>query len=669
MTFFSPGIRSRIFGGSAVLVAISLGLAGFGIWSLTTINGQVQTMGQLADNTARALDVGQLIEKTGRMTLAYRASADEAALTLGRKSEAQAVGLVQDAIRTTTSDTRRVIYQGIETGIATYQTMWNSAADLTKQMHTDRIKLFTVGDELTAATHALVEAIGARGEPDLDVAVAAVDRAVLIVRITNVQYLATGDTTAPAAFTAALENAKAALTFLTALDPPEEVRPQLETVRVKLDGYAAGFATLTTDMAKSDVQFGSQMRPLLEQLVDHTQSVQASLVQSFATTKAAAGTAIAGTISMQQIVGGLALLLGGLIAWLIGRSVIRPVAGMTTAMAQLAAGDTAVSIPSQTARDEMGAMAKAVEVFRQNALDRIRLGAEQTEQAERTVAEKRTAMLNLAEAFEHSVGAIVAMVAGASTEMESTARSMADTAERATQQASNVATASNQASSNVQMVAAATEELSASIGEINQQVTRSSQMALKAVEDARRTDNTVKGLAAGAQKIGEVVNLIKNIASQTNLLALNATIEASRAGDAGKGFAVVASEVKSLANQTAKATEEIASQISWIQSATAEAVIAIEAIGASIAQMNAVSSDIATSIEQQGFATREIAGNVNQAARGTEEVSSNIAGVTQATDEVGAAATEVLSAAGGLSQQSEQLRREVTTFLETVRAA
>ncbi len=669
MTSLSFGIRSRIFGGSGVLVAISLALAGFGIWSLTSVDHQVDTMGTLADDTARALEVGQLIEKTGRMALTYRSSADEAALTLGRASEAQAAHLVEEAARTTTSDERRRTYQSIESGIADHQKMWDTAVDLTKRMRGDRTRLFTIGDELTTATGTLVEAIGSRGEPDLDVAVAVVDRAILIVRIANLQYLATNDAKAPAAFTAALEKATATLTGLIALDPPDVVRPQLDAVQSKLDGYAGAFKSLAADMARSDAQFEAQMRPLLDQLVGKTQIVQASLKQDFATTKAAAAASIAATVTMQKIAGGVALLLGGLVAWLIGRAVIRPVAGMTTAMASLADGDTNVEIPSRSACDEMGAMAKAVEIFRQNALDRIRLEAEQAKQAQLAEAEKREAMMALAERFERSVGGIVGMVAGASTEMESTARSMAATAERATQQASNVASASSQASSNVQMVAAATEELSASIGEINQQVTRSSQMALKAVEDARRTDDTVKGLATGAQKIGEVVNLIKNIASQTNLLALNATIEASRAGDAGKGFAVVASEVKSLANQTAKATEEIASQISAIQGATREAVAAIEAIGTSIAQMNAVSSDIATAIEQQGFATREIAGNVNQAARGTEDVSSNISGVTQATDEVGSAAGQVLEAAGELSQQSEQLRQEVTNFLITVRAA
>jgi methyl-accepting chemotaxis protein len=304
-----------------------------------------------------------------------------------------------------------------------------------------------------------------------------------------------------------LETARSALAALIALGPPARVLPLLGPVKNKLDAYAKDFATLSGNMLKRDEQFDLHMRPAVEQLTNNVQTAQASLKQDFEATRTAEAEAIESTIMMQQVAAGLALLLGGLIGFLIGRGVIQPVAGMTTAMAKLAAGDTGVAIPSREATDEMGAMAKAVEVFRQSALDRLRLEKEQAEQGRRVVAEKRAAMLSLAEGFERSVGSIVGLVAGASSEMETTARSMAASAERATQQAGNVAAASTRASGNVQMVAAATEELSTSIGDINQQVVRSTQMALRAVEDARRTDDTVKGLASGAQKIGEVVSL------------------------------------------------------------------------------------------------------------------------------------------------------------------
>jgi methyl-accepting chemotaxis protein len=364
----------------------------------------------------------------------------------------------------------------------------------------------------------------------------------------------------------------------------------------------------------------------------------------------------------------IAVISGG-IAWLIGRSISWPLGQLGVRMRGLADGALDADIPGIERGDEVGAMAATVQIFKDNAL-RIRgLEKVEAETQQRSAAERRAAMENIADDFERSVKGIVSSVATAAAGMQTTAQSMTATASDASARAATVGAASDTASNNVGTVAAAAEELSGSVAEISRQVTQSSKIAAQAVGDAERTNATVRVLSTGAEKIGEVVKLIHSIAAQTNLLALNATIEAARAGESGRGFAVVASEVKALANQTAKATEEIATQVSAMQSSTSEAVLSIGGITETIAQMSEITTSIAASVQQQGEATREIARNIQSAAAGSNEISAHIGGVTTAAAATGLAASDVLSNARELDNQSGMLRHAVDEFLAKVRAA
>jgi len=392
--------------------------------------------------------------------------------------------------------------------------------------------------------------------------------------------------------------------------------------------------------------------------------------RSLLAVRAAALAAASDRAVLTIVVGGLlTLALSVLGALGIVAAVARPIQRITGEMGILAKGDTSVMISGVERLDEVGLMAQAVQVFKNNAIEVERLKQEQDATSRRNVEQRKSDMLRLASDFETAVGQIVDAVSSASSQLESSAGTLTQAAERSQHLATTVASASGEASSNVQSVASATEEMASSVNEISRQVQDSARMAGEAVGQARSTTERVSELSKAATRIGDVVELINTIAGQTNLLALNATIEAARAGEAGRGFAVVASEVKALAEQTSKATGEIGQQISGIQAATLDSVNAIKTISATIERLSEISSAIAAAVEEQGAATQEISRNVQQAAHGTQQVSANITDVQRGATETGSASSEVLSAAQILSGDSKRLKQEVSKFLTSVRAA
>ena len=447
-------------------------------------------------------------------------------------------------------------------------------------------------------------------------------------------------------------------------------------MRTFKDANGLPFASMLIDLARQGQ--GSVRYTFLRSSTDPTPLDKVAFTRGFAPWHLMIGTAeymsavddsFWSMVRTASVVIAVMMLLSIVVAWAITRSVVKPLSGLKQRMASLSAGELDAPVANVDRADEVGQMARTVQVFRDAMIETNRMREDQVAGAQRQAAQRKIDMNRLADQFESEVGQIVTLVSAAASQLEASSSTLSKTAGTVEQVSQRASSASGEASRNVHSVAAASEELSTSIGEISRQVEASARIAGEAVEQAQKTDTRISQLSQAAARIGDVVDLIQTIAGQTNLLALNATIEAARAGDAGRGFAVVATEVKSLAEQTAKATGEIGQQIADIQSATKESVTAIKEIGAIIARISEISATIASAVEQQGAATQEISKNVQRAAEGTSKVEASISDVQRGASEAGGASSEVLSAAQSLSGESNRLKHEVAKFMSSIRAA
>lgn len=661
-------LRLRMLAGFSIIVALIISVSGLGVLLLSQIE---QNIGGFKASLVRAGQIEAIDAASQRVqvqvALWLRNSTTDAAKAADT-TLAQLRNRIEDSSKGVQSAEEQKLFEALIAAGKAYQSSWEqhrALENISAQKYIDDID--GAGPRILKSVHKVrdKELADPAGTAKLEMSKLSDDFSEALTLV--LRQHASGDPAATKivqkALAAAVDDTGAAANAAHGNARADELDDVVEPIKAfsrdfdQADDLRSGVIAHLAELDQRGRILSDATEALRELFHHESDQSEAALLQTIRTSSAVE---LMGAVVVIIITIGL--------AFVTVRSILVPITSITDAMGTLATGDTTFEIPSINRRDEIGKMAATLLVFRGNLIEKERLAADQEALKLQTEIQKRDLVQALLKAFETRVGRLVNLIAAASAQMETTARSMSENATATNEQAAAVASAAEEASSDVQTAAAAAEELTASIGEIARQVTHSSGITDRAVENARHTDQIVRALAMDAQKIGQVVELISGIASQTNLLALNATIEAARAGDAGKGFAVVASEVKNLAQQTASATEEITEQVGQIQTATKEAVQAINGITLLIEEVSSIASAIAAAVEEQGAATAEIANNVQRTAVNTQAVTVNIAGVSRASSETGAAANQALTAAAQLSHQTIELSDEVKHFMAELQA-
>jgi methyl-accepting chemotaxis protein len=658
------GLRTRIYLGYALLIALTLGIAAFGTYGLSAVGQEIGRMEVLAGNVQRVQNIVLRLEVILRGLTRYRADADPDALRDVTASTTRAATLLAEAARLTPSEQHRAMYNSIAEKLRATAANGEHYATLTATGIAGRKTLLASGVPLGSAAGQLAEIAEAGGAATEAAAAVAVRAAMRAVVGKSLSFLASSDPVWLAGFRKEADGAARALSKLEA-DASPPVKAAIPPLRSMLVSYIATFDMIAGAVVEGDTLYSREIRPAISEMQDTAGKAMGSLSTGFDAAARDANRVASGTFFDQFILSVAGTILGIVLAFLIARSIIRPISGMTNAMTKLAAGDTGSPVPARDSTDEIGEMAGAVEVFRQQAIENVRLGTErETDQAAKE--RRQAAMDRHTQDFGKTVSGVMESFMSAAAAMRQAASEANEGARETRSSTFSTVEGATSSARDLNSVAAAAEEMAVSIEEISKQVAHVTASVQSAVDRAAETDAKVAGLSAAADRIGDVVRMITDIAGQTNLLALNATIEAARAGEAGKGFAVVAGEVKALASQTARATEQIGAQIVAIRHATGEAVSAVREVGVAIAQVESVATAIAAAVGEQAAATREITSNVQMVTATTAAAAESMRGVLLIAERTDAGSASALNASDELGRTAGTLRTEVTDFLNAM---